>query len=640
MPLLSAPFALNSTMVSTFSSLGLFSALDCDTIRDRFLVMIQLRGANDGLNTIIRPEYDSYYVQSRPDVYLQPNTLLSSTESAYSDIRLHPSMGAIRDRCNAGSVNIIQSVGYPIMNRSHFKATDLWLTGGDGNNQTLQEGWMGRYLEYIFDGYGGVPTTFMPDPLGIHMKSKNPSLGFHTQSEHLKAINMPTLDNSGYYTLLSEYGISSEFFENLHCFQRADYMKQLDLDTAAYGQRITDVFANGSNSTVDYGSYDLGRQLKTVARLVNGGSRTKLFLVEMTGFDTHVNQVGNHANLLDHLSESVNNFMQDLENLGLMDRCLIVTFSEFGRKFISNNSNGTDHGTLAPMLVFGDPNNIKAGVSGPAIDVTTIDNQGAPVVTDTNNIDYRKVFISILKQWLGANNNALDTAFGAYTGPKDGLDLIQPAANAAPSPDNPLLCYTTSEEFDSEFSIVIPIIPPAPGEDEPALVEITACDYVDLIPGFHAPCSTNVIVYPLVCPPDGSYPLDPTLDSSSLAVFKPQLLEQLITEKAVYTRKTTEVEEIHLLEKFEEEERLKISIFPNPTADYLTVRFNLREGEQKVRLDVLDANARLIPVRMPALAQSTTTYEVRLDLTHLSSGQYYLRYQSEKLVETFRFVKL
>ncbi len=635
--MLSAPFALNSTMVSTFSSLGLFNALDCDTIRDRFVVVIQLRGANDGLNTIIRPEFDSYYQQSRSDIYLQPNTLLSSTESAYADIRLHPSMTAIRDRCNDGSVNIVQSVGYPIMNRSHFKATDLWLTGGDGNNQALQEGWMGKYLEYIFDGYGGVPTTFMPDPLGIHMKSKNPSLGFHTQTEHLKAINMPTLDN-GYYTLLSEYGISSEFFENLNCFQRADYMKQLDLDAAAYGQRIADVFANGSNSSVNYGSYDLGTQLKTVARLVDGGSRTKIFLVEMTGFDTHVNQLGNHANLLDQLSESVNNFMQDLENLGHMERGLIVTFSEFGRKFTSNNSNGTDHGTLAPMLVFGHPDKIVGGVSGPSIDVTSLDSQGAPVVTDTNNIDYRKVFISILKQWLGANNNAMDEAFGAYTGEKDGLELIQPSANATPNSAHPLLCYTTDQEYEHEFSIVIPITQPEPGEDEPALVEITACDYVDLLPGFHAPCSTNVIVYPLVCPPDGSYPLDPT--QGALAVFKPELLEQLVEERPLYTRITTSGEEIQLLEKFEQEEKVKINIFPNPTADYLTVKFNIREGENKVRIDVLDANGRLMPVQTPSMAQSLTMYEVRLDISHLNSGHYYLRYQSEKLIETFRFVKL
>ena len=166
MPLLSAPVFLNSTMASTFNSFDLFNALDCDTVRDRFLVVIQLKGANDGLNTIIRPEYDALYNAQRPNVHIDVNNLLTSSESAYDEVAFHPSMESIKNLCNAGSVNIVQSVGYPTMNRSHFKATDLWLTGGDGNNQAIQEGWMGKYLEYVFDGYNGAPSAFMPDPLG------------------------------------------------------------------------------------------------------------------------------------------------------------------------------------------------------------------------------------------------------------------------------------------------------------------------------------------------------------------------------------------------------------------------------------------------------------------------------------------
>ena len=487
-PLVSSPFFLNQTMASTFSSFGLFNALDCDTIRDRFLVLIQLKGANDGLNTVIRPEYDSDYAAQRPAVYLPPSSLLQSTESAYSAIRFHPSMQKIVDRCNDGAVNVVQSVGYPSMNRSHFAATDNWLTGSDGVNPMVQEGWMGKYLEYIFDGYNGVPSPFMPDPLGIHLRAPSPSLGYHTQTEHLKAINLSVKDNqNNYYTWLSEFGTSSQFFENLNCDDRANYMKQLDISSATYGARVLDKFNNGTNSNVNYGSWDLGTQLRTVARLVDGGSRTKIFLTEMTGFDTHVNQLPAHASLLQHLSESVDNFMQDLENLGLLDRCLIVTFSEFGRKFISNNGNGTDHGTLAPMFVFGKPENINAGISGPHIDVTTLDSQGAPVVTATNNIDYRNVFISVLKQWLGANSFATEEAFSVYDDPNDPVDIIPTSANATPSPALPLLCYTKDEEFDREFAIVMTI--QNPGGTEP-LQEITACDYVDLLPGFHKKTTT------------------------------------------------------------------------------------------------------------------------------------------------------
>lgn len=638
-PMLSAPFFLNSTMASTFNSFDLFNALDCDTVRDRFLVMVQLRGANDGLNTIIRPEFDAEYAAQRSSVYLDPASLLSSTESAYNGIKFHPSMNKIRNLANNGQLNVVQSVGYPTMNRSHFAATDIWLTGGDGTTQALQEGWMGRYLEYIFDGYNGVPSPFMPDPLGIHLKATSPSLGFHTQSEHLKAINLSVKDN-GYYTLLSEYGTSPQFFENLNCNDRADFMKQLDINSATYGARVLDKFNAGSNSSVDYGNYDLGAQLKTVARLVNGGSRTKIFLTEMTGFDTHVNQLGKHATLMEHLSESIGNFTEDLENLGLLDRCLIVTFSEFGRKFIDNGTNmGTDHGTLAPMMVFGGQGKINAGLTGPKINVTTLDNQGAPVVTPTNNIDYREVFISIMKQWLGANENAVDEGFSVYNGPGNVVDLIPAAANATPNQGTPL-CYTTPAEYEQEFSIVVPIIGGG-GNNEP-LQEITACDYVDLLPGFQAPCGSNVIVYPLVCPPDGEYPVDcfTVPNDTSLAVFTPDRLDDVITVPVVYTRKDVKMTETSLLEKTEDREQVKINMFPNPTTDILNINFNLRAGENKIRLEVLDSSGRIVPVNLPGIQQAASRYEVQINVGNLTSGTYYLRYSSEQMVETFKFVKI
>ena len=646
MPMLSSPFLLNSTLASTFTNFNLLSTIDCDMVRDRFLVIVQLKGANDGLNTIIRPEFDAEYSMKRANIKIDPSQLLMSSESIFDEIRFHPSMGAIRDLANDGALNVIQSVGYPTMNRSHFKATDLWLTGGDGNNQSLSEGWMGKYLEYVFDGYNGTPTPFMPDPLGIHLKSKTPSLGFHTQTPpgHLKAINLSVKDGD-HYTVSSDYGTSNQFFENLNCSNRADYMKQLDLEASAYGQRVLDKYAHGTNSAVDYGNYDLGAQLKTVARLVNGGSRTKIFLTEMTGFDTHVSQLVPHAGLLDHLSNSIGNFMEDLENLGILDRCLIVTFSEFGRKFQSNSSGlgGTDHGTLAPMMVFGAPGNINAGVSGPKLDVTTIDNQGAPVVTPTNNVDYREVFISIMRQWLGANKGALDNAFGVYSGPGDELDLIQAPVDASPNAETPL-CYTTDAEYEHEFTVVIPVLPPGPGQTDPPLVEITACDYVDLKPGFHAPYGSNVHIYPLECPPDAVYPVEcppPTVvGNNMMAVFSPDMLENIETNKVLYTRVEERGEAIALVEKVEEEEKVKINVFPNPTSDYLMVRFNLREGEKQVRLDILDTSARIMPVRIPAMQQSSTMYEVQINVSDLSSGTYYLRYQSEKMVETFKFVKI
>lgn len=652
MPLMSAPFMLNSTTVQTFNSFDLFNALDCDTVRDRFLVIVQLKGANDGLNTLIRDDMYQFYNDpgARPDITISESQLLAINNSAYtnngSGFKLHPNMTAIHQMCEEGKVNFIQSAGYPVMNRSHFAATDLWLTGGDGNNQALQEGWMGKYLEYIFEGYNGTPSSFMPDPLGIHLKSKTQSLGYHTASEHLKAINL-SFKNNGFYEPLSELGLDRAFFENQNCSDRANFMVQLDSQASVYGSRVSDVFAQGTNSSVDYGSYDLGAQLRTIARLVNGGSRTKIFLTEMTGFDTHVGQLNTHANLMDQLSNSVSNFMEDLANMGLQERCLIVTFSEFGRKFISNQSAGTDHGTLAPMMVFGHPDKINAGITGPAIDVTNLDNQGAPQVTSNNYVDYREVYIQILKQWLGANTNATDQAFAAYTPENlNAVDLIKSTANATPNAGTPL-CYATSVEETQEFAIVVPILPPDPNGDQP-LQEITACNYVDLLPGFAAPMGSNVIIYPLECPPQdttqGSLP--PPLSSLAedtqlvLAIFNPEKLDTLVEEQVLYTRKTESGKELNLLEKINGKEQVKLSLYPNPTADFLMVQFNLRAGENRIRLEILDLNGKVLPIRIPSVQKSVGRYEVRLDLSGLSSGHYFLRYESEKLMETFKFAKI
>ena len=606
-PLLSTPVLLNSTSVSAFNSFDLFNMLDCTTVRDRFVVMVQLKGANDGLNTVIRPENDGLYQTHRNDIYIPQNTLLSSSESAYDAIRLHPNLGKIRDLCNAGSVNIIESVGYPTMNRSHFKATDLWLTGSDGVLES-DEGWMGKYLEYIYGGYEGTPNAFMPDPLGIHLKAKSQSLGYHTESEHLAAINLSSKDANNYYTILSENSISNQNLGDIDCTDHIAFMKQLDKEAQVYGSRISQVFDRGCNSSINYGTHDLGYQLKTVARLVAGGCRTKLFLTEMTGFDTHVNQITRHGSLMTQLSESVHNFMADLDLLGLLDRCLIVTFSEFGRKFHDNASAGTDHGTLAPMFVFGHPDKINAGLTGPPIlvDAANIDAQGAPIVTASNNKDYRDVFSGILKQWLGAEQAAVDEAFSTYSG-NTSMNLVNNSDNADGTPG----CYVPGTQMDTEqeLTIEVPIIqegyvsggiaPPGMTSKEP-LQEITACNYVDLKPGF-------------------------VLLSAE--------------EDILFTKVKEEKNEIKLIENSIVAERVKVKLFPNPATEYINVSFKVRQGENTIRLEILDGRGAIVPVQMPSVDTFSGKYEVRINVGQLQTGYYYLRYLSKDIMETFKFFK-
>jgi len=700
MPLMSTPFFLGASTVRTFDSFDLFSALDCDTIRDRFLVVIQLKGANDGLNTLMRDDmYQCHYNNHRGNIMIEESKRLIIDDSIFSgantncdsnltgavDYFLHPAMGKVRNLCEGGRVNIIQSVGYPNMNRSHFRSTDIWLTGRDGNPApnlaTQHSGWMGQYLERIFHGNYSMEGSFMPDPLGIHLKGKVTSLGFHTNTPHLKAVNLalkqslpnnfipngPSCDpssppSSGFYSLLTEQGLDTSHFINAAntCSTREQDIVNLEQAFQRYGGRVSTLFSQGQNSCVDYGDYDLGAQLKTIARLVNGGSKTKIFLTELSGFDTHGNQVengatetGSHALLLEELSESVNNFMADLEYMGMLDRCLVVTFSEFGRKVVSNSSFGTDHGTLAPMFVFGHEDNIKAGISGPMLNLDTpfLDAQGAPLVTggaNPNHVDYREVFSTILRQWLGADDNAVDTAFSNYD--KTDLnvstatvDLIKTNANpngAAPlcSPFPPV----NGEDINSatnEVSIAINVVGNPSVEGESALLEVVACNYVDLKPnpdgtiGFHAPCGTNVIIYPSEC--------DCPPEAASLAVFKPGILDtKPMDNEILYTKTREKKGQTELIENRNRQTNIKLKLFPNPTSEYINISFNLREGERKIKLDVYDSQGKIVPVEIPAINKSIDRYEVHINVANLVSGKYFLKYQSEKLTKAFKFVKI
>ena len=180
-----------------------------------------------------------------------------------------------------------------------------------------------------------------------------------------------------------------------------------------YAQRITNVFNSGSNSSVTYPDSNLADQLKTVARMLDGGCKTKIFLASIDGFDTHNGQVvngntasGKHYNLWETISQAVKAFTDDLGNLGLEEKVMTVTFSEFGRKAVENGNYGTDHGTLSNMFVFG--SSVNAGVTGTNVDLTNLF-QGTQLQGMQH--DYRQVFTTLLQDWLGASDDLISTAF-------------------------------------------------------------------------------------------------------------------------------------------------------------------------------------------------------------------------------------
>lgn len=433
-PLASAPIILNSVPVRGFATSDLTIAMDCSSVQERALVIIKMNGGNDGINTTIPLSQYHHYVDLRPDIALPdrgPNGYLKIPDYVKGDraIGLHPKLAEVRELYQEGMVSILQGVGYPNQNRSHFKSMDLWMTGGDGTEDyfNLDSGWMARYLEAAYPGVAGNPTPFLPDPLGIQLGSSKPSTGFHTPREHAVALNLAYQNPAGFYSTLSEIGGPGPLvIPDTDYGREIQYIMNTQNNTSKYAERITNVFNKGYN-LVDYPNLHLANQLKTVARLIAGGSRTKIFLVEYGGFDTHVNQVdpsnpafGPHGQLMEHLSKSIHAFYQDLKKLGLADRVMAVTFSEFGRKAEQNGNFGTDHGTLSSMFVFGA--GTKPGVYGKNVDLSRLQG-GAPF---NMQIDYRRVFSTILQDWLGASNETLqDAGLLPFMAPK--LPLVETA---------------------------------------------------------------------------------------------------------------------------------------------------------------------------------------------------------------------
>ena len=419
-------FAVNGFSMRPFANSRMANILNsCDGVQDRTLVLIQLKGGNDGLNMIIPAANYDRYATLRPTTkindsgtgaFIPVDTTLPTADQA----GFHPAMTGLKDLYDRGWLTVVQSAGYASMNQSHFKGTDLWLSGGGGsaNLNNLTSGWMGRALQAFYPHIEGAPVADMLDPLGIQVGDPTTSLGFHTDTEHQNVINLSGQDPSGFYSLIQTIGGAPimNVPDSDHGVE-LDYIMGVERSINLYAQRITDVFNAGSNSITAYPTGALAAQLKTVARMIKGGCKTKIFLCQIGGFDTHSAQVdsgdtslGAHANLLGQMANAIKTFLDDLQGMGLADNVLGCTFSEFGRCAAENGSFGTDHGTMSPMLVFG--KDVKPGVLGtvPDLDNLTNDNQ-----IKTMQFDYRQVFSTLLQDWLGANPFVMEqTMFDGY----------------------------------------------------------------------------------------------------------------------------------------------------------------------------------------------------------------------------------
>jgi len=369
---------------------------------DRVFVLIQLNGGNDGLNTVIPLSEYTNLAKARANILIPEAKVLKLNDST----GLHPSLSGMADLYNKGKLSVIQSVGYPNPNFSHFRATDIWLTASD-SNQYVTNGWLGRYLNEEYPSFPeSYPNTVMPDPLAIQIGSTiSPGLQGPSVS-----MGMTITDPTKFYQLVTG---TVDPAPNTPAGHELTFIRQVAQQTQQYATVIKGAAAKANTLSTMYPvspNNSLGDQLKVVARLIAGGLKTRIYVVSLNGFDTHSNQVvlgatetGTHATLMTRLSMAISAFQDDLKLLGVEDRVVGMTFSEFGRRIISNASGGTDHGAAAPLMVFG--KKIKPGIIGtnPIIPATTTAKDNLPM-----QYDFRSVYASILKDWFGVPQAELE----------------------------------------------------------------------------------------------------------------------------------------------------------------------------------------------------------------------------------------
>jgi uncharacterized protein (DUF1501 family) len=391
------PVLLNGIPLSAIASSPMFNHIQEDN--DRVLVLVQLNGGNDGLNTLFPLDQYAQLANARPNIIIPEERLLPLTDT----ISLHPHMNGFRMLHDDSKMGIVQSVGYPNQNRSHFRSIDIW-TSGSPADEFWTSGWLGRHLDGRHTEFpDAYPNEQYPDPLAISMGSVVSETCQGTAANFSLTLRDPFA-----LSPLTE-GSEDEIPNSLYG-DELRYLRTTIKQTNAYSERITAAAEAGAN-LAEYPESNLAEQLKTTALLISGGLQTKVFVVKLGGFDTHADQVmediptsGNHAILLKTLSEAMLAFQKDLKMLGIEERVLSMTFSEFGRQIKSNFSLGTDHGSAAPLFLFGSC--VQPRVLG---DNPDIPNQVEPQEGVAMQYDFRDVYGSILMDWFEVESSTIKT---------------------------------------------------------------------------------------------------------------------------------------------------------------------------------------------------------------------------------------
>jgi uncharacterized protein (DUF1501 family) len=363
--------------------------------KDRsILVLVQLAGGNDGLNTVV-PYTDDAYYRLRPNLGLPAASVLPLSDTQ----GLHPACAPLHHLFDRGQLAVVQNVGYPNPNRSHFRSTEIW-EAATASDATSATGWIGRFLDNTCAGMPGQATAdAAPDPVAVHISDEVPG-AFLAAGNHatfgLPARSRGRSRDQGERQLLTQLVRPADHSDadHDHTHGNAGFLRQVTLDTLVTERRVQEV-VNRYRPEVTYPGDPFANSLRQVAALISAGFSTRVYFVSLGGFDTHNNQAGAHERLLRTLSTGLAAFQADLTARKLDDQVLTMTFSEFGRRPNENLSAGTDHGTAAPLFALGA--GVRGGLLGtpPSLDL-------APNEDLSFSTDFRQVYASVLRDWLGA----------------------------------------------------------------------------------------------------------------------------------------------------------------------------------------------------------------------------------------------
>ncbi|HST29947.1 MAG TPA: DUF1501 domain-containing protein [Chthoniobacterales bacterium] len=373
------------------------------------LVVLQMAGGNDGLNMVV-PFADDAYHAARPRLRLTPDQVLKIN----NQIGLNPKLSGIKSLYDEGHAAVVQGVGYPNPNRSHFRSTEIWQTASDAD-RTLSEGWLGRYFDNCCSGSDPTVGVAIGEETPQAFAAKNPTGVTFSRPEQFRfrpseannngqmsaeeilfrQLNEGAgIDEAGSAATNAGGSIGEIPGKTKNDLSTLDFLQRTALDAQLSSDKILAI-ARKYKSTVPYPQGQLAASLNIISRMIAGGLPTRVYYASQGGFDTHAGQINTHERLMGEFNDAVSAFVADLKQQGNFDRVLLMTFSEFGRRVQENANGGTDHGAAAPMFLLGGA--AKAGLFGQYPSLTDLDRGDLKF-----NTDFRSVYGTLLDRWLKA----------------------------------------------------------------------------------------------------------------------------------------------------------------------------------------------------------------------------------------------